>query len=45
MLLETDTTEFQILPATPAILDLLAPPIPAGFTQACFARPGSPPPE
>jgi hypothetical protein len=32
-LLETDTTDYQILPATPANLDLLTPPIPAGFRQ------------
>jgi hypothetical protein len=32
-LLQTDTTEYQILPATPANLDLLTPPIPAGFTR------------
>jgi hypothetical protein len=34
MLLETDTTQYQILPATQANLDLLEPPIPAGFTRA-----------
>jgi hypothetical protein len=33
MLLETDTTVYQILPATPANLGLLRPPIPAGFTR------------
>lgn len=33
MLLETDTTAYQILPATPANLGLLKPPIPAGFTR------------
>ncbi|HEY6311208.1 MAG TPA: hypothetical protein VIY52_10445 [Streptosporangiaceae bacterium] len=32
-LLGTDTTDYQILPATPANLDLLNPPIPAGFRQ------------
>ncbi|HEV2936223.1 MAG TPA: hypothetical protein VGY96_24130, partial [Streptosporangiaceae bacterium] len=31
--LETDTTDYQILPATRANLDLLNPPIPAGFTE------------
>jgi hypothetical protein len=31
--LETDTTHYQILPATPANLSLLTPPIPAGFTR------------
>jgi hypothetical protein len=36
--LETDTTQYQILPATPANLALLTPPIPAGFTRT----PGSP---
>ena len=30
---ETDTTRYQILPATPANLNLLTPPIPADFTQ------------
>jgi len=30
---ETDTNEYQILPATPANLDLLSPPIPPGFTH------------
>jgi len=33
VLLETDTMEYQILPATPASLDLLKPPIPPGFTR------------
>jgi hypothetical protein len=33
VLLSTDTTNYQILPATPATLDLLNPPIPAGFTR------------
>jgi hypothetical protein len=33
MLLETDTTQYQVLPATQANLDLLTPPIPAGFTR------------
>ncbi len=33
LLLEADTMEYQILSATPANLDLLAPPIPAGFTR------------
>jgi hypothetical protein len=33
LLLETDTIEYQILPATPANLDLLKPPIPPGFTR------------
>lgn len=32
-LLQTDTTLYQILPVTPANLDLLNPPIPAGFTR------------
>jgi hypothetical protein len=32
VLLETDTTEYQILSATPANLDLLTPQIPADFT-------------
>jgi hypothetical protein len=32
-LLETDTTDYQILPATAANLNLLTPPIPAGFRQ------------
>jgi hypothetical protein len=32
-LLGTDTTDYQILSATPANLDLLKPPIPAGFRQ------------
>jgi hypothetical protein len=32
-LLETDTTEYQVLSATPASLHLLTPPIPAGFTR------------
>jgi hypothetical protein len=36
--LETDTTQYQILPATPANLALLTPPIPPGFTRT----PGSP---
>jgi hypothetical protein len=31
--LETDTTQYQVLPATPDNLSLLAPPIPAGFTR------------
>jgi hypothetical protein len=31
--LETDTTVYQILSATPSNLDLLSPPIPAGFTR------------
>jgi hypothetical protein len=31
--LETDTMEYQILPATPANMDLLSPPVPAGFTR------------
>jgi len=33
MLLETDITQYQVLPATQANLDLLTPPIPAGFTR------------
>lgn len=33
VLLEMDTMEYQILPATPANLDLLKPPIPPGFTR------------
>jgi hypothetical protein len=33
-LLETDTTQYQVLPATPANLRLLTPPIPAGFTRS-----------
>jgi len=33
MLVETDTTEYQILPATQANLDLLTPPIPDGFSR------------
>jgi hypothetical protein len=33
VLLETDTMDYQILPAAPANLDLLKPPIPAGFTR------------
>lgn len=33
MLLETDTTQYQILSATPPNRDLLTPPIPAGFTR------------
>jgi len=33
VLLETDTTQYQVLPATPANLALLAPPIPPGFTR------------
>jgi hypothetical protein len=33
VLLETDTMVYQILPAIPGNLDLLAPPIPAGFTR------------
>jgi hypothetical protein len=33
VLLETDTMDYQILPATPANLDLLKPPIPPGFTR------------
>jgi hypothetical protein len=33
VLLETDTTQYQILPATPANLGLLTPPIPPGFTR------------
>jgi hypothetical protein len=33
-ILQTDTTDYQILAATPANLDLLTPPIPAGFTRA-----------
>jgi hypothetical protein len=32
-LLTTATTEYRILPATPANLNLLAPPIPPGFTR------------
>jgi hypothetical protein len=32
-LLNTDTMRFQVLPATPAFLSLLTPPIPAGFTR------------
>jgi hypothetical protein len=32
VLLSTDTTDYQILSATPANLDLLSPPIPVGFT-------------
>jgi hypothetical protein len=32
-LLETDTTQYQILLATPANLSLLTPPIPPGFTR------------
>jgi hypothetical protein len=31
--LETDTTQYQVLQATPANLDLLNPPIPPGFTR------------
>ena len=31
--LQTVTTDYQILPATPANLNLLTPPIPAGFTR------------
>jgi hypothetical protein len=30
---QTVTTEYEILPATPANLNLLTPPIPAGFTR------------
>jgi hypothetical protein len=30
---EVDTTDYQILPVTPANLNLLKPPIPAGFTR------------
>jgi hypothetical protein len=33
VLLETDTTQYQVLPATPANLALLTPPIPPGFTR------------
>jgi hypothetical protein len=33
VLLSTDTTDYQTLPATPANLDLLTPPIPPGFTR------------
>jgi hypothetical protein len=33
VLLETDTIEYHILPATPANLNLLKPPIPPGFTR------------
>jgi hypothetical protein len=33
VLLSTDTTDYQILSATPANLDLLTPPIPPGFTR------------
>lgn len=32
-LLEANTTDYQVLPATPANLALLTPPIPAGFTR------------
>lgn len=38
-LLEADTTDYQILPATPANLDLLTPLIPPGFRQTA-ASPG-----
>jgi hypothetical protein len=31
--LQTATTQYQILPATPANLNLLTPPIPPGFTR------------
>jgi hypothetical protein len=38
--LQSDTMRYQVLPATPANLDLLTPPIPAGFTRtaasSCF---------
>jgi hypothetical protein len=33
MLIESYTTQYQILPATPGNLDLLTPPIPPGFTR------------
>lgn len=33
LLITAATTEYHILPATPANLDLLSPPIPAGFTR------------
>ncbi len=42
VLFQTVTTEYQILPATPANLGLLTPPIPAGFT-APRGRPASRP--
>jgi hypothetical protein len=35
--LSTDTTQYHILPATPATLALLIPPIPAGFTRAAHS--------
>jgi hypothetical protein len=35
--LSTDTTQYHILPATPANLALLTPPIPAGFTRTAHS--------
>jgi hypothetical protein len=38
VVLQTSTTEYHILPPSPANLDLATPPIPPGFTRT----PGSP---